>query len=172
MSGAAPTTATSPVVAEAVRRQVEDFLYYEADLLDGWHLEEWLALFTDDCRYWAPCTPDGDRVTPPNVLLDDTHLTLEDRVLRLLHPAVHSQAHRSRTRRVIGNIRVQPAADGGVRAVCNFVLYENRRNDERVFAGRSEYLLVRDADGAWRIRQKRVELANGEKALGILTILL
>jgi 3-phenylpropionate/cinnamic acid dioxygenase small subunit len=106
------------------------------------------------------------------MLIDDTHLTLEDRALRLLHPAVHSQAHRSRTRRVIGNVRAQAAADGELRALCNFVLYENRRNDERVFAGRSEYVLVRDADGAWRIQQKRVELANGDRTLGILSILL
>jgi 3-phenylpropionate/cinnamic acid dioxygenase small subunit len=172
MSGVAPTTGIGTLVPEAVRREVEDFLYQEADLLDDWHLGEWLALFTDDCRYWAPCTSDGDRVTPPSMLLDDTHLTLEDRVMRLLHPAVHSQAHRSRTRRVIGNVRVQPAEDGAVRAVCNFILYENRRNDERVFAGRSEYVLVRDADGAWRIRQKRIELANGDRPLGILSILL
>ena len=99
MSGVAPTTATGTVVAEAVRREVEDFLYHEADLLDSWQLAEWLALFTDACRYWAPCTVDGDLVTPPSMLIDDTRLTLEDRVMRLLHPTVHSQTHRSRTRR-------------------------------------------------------------------------
>src|SRR5262245_34298482 len=163
MSGVAPTTATGTVVTEAVRREVEEFLYREADLLDVWQLEEWLALFTDDCRYWAPCTPDGDRTTPPHMLIDDTHPTLEDRVGRLLHPAGRSQARRWRRRRWIGNVRGQPAEAGGVRALCNFVLYENRRNDGGVFAGRSEYLLVRDGDGAWRIRQKRVELASGDK---------
>ena len=31
-------------------REVEDFLYLEAELLDEWKLEAWLDLLTDDVR--------------------------------------------------------------------------------------------------------------------------
>jgi p-cumate 2,3-dioxygenase beta subunit len=48
--------------ALALRAVVEEFLYREAALLDGWRLDEWLALFTADGRYLVPTTdlPDGD----------------------------------------------------------------------------------------------------------------
>ncbi|HJZ18253.1 MAG TPA: aromatic-ring-hydroxylating dioxygenase subunit beta, partial [Stellaceae bacterium] len=33
-------------------REVEQFLYREARLLDERRFHEWLALFADDVRYW------------------------------------------------------------------------------------------------------------------------
>src|SRR6267143_3782158 len=35
-------------------REIEEFLYREADLLDERRNEEWLALLADDIRYWMP----------------------------------------------------------------------------------------------------------------------
>ena len=37
-----------------LRREVEDFLYLEAELLDERKLREWLELLADDVRYWMP----------------------------------------------------------------------------------------------------------------------
>ena len=37
---------------EATIREVEQFLYREARLLDERQFHEWLELFTDDVRYW------------------------------------------------------------------------------------------------------------------------
>ena len=44
------------------RQQVEDFLYAEAALLDGWQLDDWLRLFDEDAKYEVPCNDatDGD----------------------------------------------------------------------------------------------------------------
>ena len=39
-----------------LRLAVEHFLFEEAALLDNWRLEEWLALFTEDCLYVVPTT--------------------------------------------------------------------------------------------------------------------
>src|SRR5258708_5857759 len=36
------------------RGEVEDLLYREAALLDGWQLEDWLELLTDDAIYQVP----------------------------------------------------------------------------------------------------------------------
>jgi p-cumate 2,3-dioxygenase beta subunit len=36
------------------RAEVEDFLYYEAELLDAWRLDDWLGLLTDDASYYIP----------------------------------------------------------------------------------------------------------------------
>ena len=37
---------------EDVTREVEQFLYREARLLDERRFHEWLELFTEDVRYW------------------------------------------------------------------------------------------------------------------------
>src|SRR5262249_4006036 len=37
-----------------LQREVEEFLYREAELLDARRFDEWLALFTEDARYWMP----------------------------------------------------------------------------------------------------------------------
>jgi hypothetical protein len=34
-----------------MQRDVEAFLFEEAALLDTWRLDEWLGLFTADCKY-------------------------------------------------------------------------------------------------------------------------
>jgi 3-phenylpropionate/cinnamic acid dioxygenase small subunit len=33
-------------------REIEEFLYVEAELLDTRRFTEWLALLTEDVRYW------------------------------------------------------------------------------------------------------------------------
>ena len=40
--------------ATVTRAEVEDFLYHEADLLDNWRLDDWLALCTEDVGYYIP----------------------------------------------------------------------------------------------------------------------
>ena len=35
-------------------REIEDFLYREADLLDERDYDQWLDLLADDIRYWMP----------------------------------------------------------------------------------------------------------------------
>jgi 3-phenylpropionate/cinnamic acid dioxygenase small subunit len=35
-------------------REIEEFLYAEAELLDTRRFTEWLALLTEDVRYWMP----------------------------------------------------------------------------------------------------------------------
>ena len=39
---------------DEIIREVEQFLYREARMLDNRQFHEWLELFTDDVRYWMP----------------------------------------------------------------------------------------------------------------------
>ena len=43
-----------PPLRDDLIRDIEQFLYHEARLLDARRLSEWLDLFTDDVRYWMP----------------------------------------------------------------------------------------------------------------------
>src|SRR5205085_9758270 len=83
----------------ASRQEVEDFLYYEAELLDGWRLDEWLTLFTADATYIVPGTddPDGDP-GEALVLIDDDRERLHWRVERLKSRHAHPEYPWSRTR--------------------------------------------------------------------------
>jgi len=94
------------------RLEVEEFLIEEAAILDGWKLDEWLALFTDDGRYVVPSTdvPDGDPARDLT-LIDDDHLRLGWRVNRLKSRHAHREFPWSRTRRLVTNVRV--VADRG-----------------------------------------------------------
>jgi len=158
-------------VSAEMRQEVEEFLYAEADLLDTWQVEEWLKLFTDDCHYWVPSNADDQDPQTETSLVYDDYLALEDRVLRLLSPAAHSQTPRSRTRRVIGNLRVEAGDGDEVHATANFMLHEARLNRERVVGGRYEYVLRREG-GSWRIRRKKAALVNNNVPLHNFTILL
>ena len=47
-----------------LQREIEDFFYGEAELLDTRCFGEWLDLFTEDARYWMPMrrnVPHDDR---------------------------------------------------------------------------------------------------------------
>src|SRR5437879_11288215 len=49
---ARPAMRNEPVADPNLIREVEQFLYREARLLDERRFHDWLELFTDDVRYW------------------------------------------------------------------------------------------------------------------------
>ena len=145
-----------------LRLEVEEFLFAEAALLDAWRLDEWLTLFTADARYEVPSTDHpGGGPADALMLVSDTHAMIAARVKRLNSRKAHREFPWSRTRRIIGNVRVSPqdtgAADAGELAVtANFAVYRTRR-DVNVYVGQYRYRLVRDGESL-KIRMRRAEL--------------
>lgn len=141
-----------------LRLEAEEFLVEEAALLDEWRLDDWLALFTEDCRYVVPSTDrrDGDPRTDLT-LVDDDHLRLVWRVNRLKSRHAHREFPWSRTRRIISNVRVLEHDDDGMRVTCSAVVYRYRNGQQDHFVGRYEHTLVRTDEGL-RIRGRRAEL--------------
>ena len=171
MTAGAPEDQQRETVSAETARDVERFLIHEAELLDTWHIEEWLRLFTDDCRYWVPTTEDDYDPEQDISLIYDDYLALEDRVLRLLNPAAHSQNPRSKTRRLVGNVRIERQGEHELRVRSNFIVFEARLDREQVVGGEYEHVLRRD-DGSWRIAWKKVTLVSNNVALTNLTFLL
>jgi p-cumate 2,3-dioxygenase subunit beta len=141
----------------ALRLDVEEFLYEEAALLDAWRLDEWLALFTADARYEVPSTdvPAGEPATAL-MLISDTRSMIAARVKRLNSRKAHREFPWSRTRRIIGNVRILAREGDEVEAVANFAVYRSRR-DVSVYMGQYRYRLVCDGD-SFKIRFRRAEL--------------
>ncbi len=141
----------------ALRLDVEEFLFEEAALLDAWRLDDWLALFTHDARYEVPSTDrPGGGPADALMLVSDTHAMIAARVKRLNSRKAHREFPWSRTRRIIGNVRIVSHDGDEVEAAANFAVYRSRR-DVVVYMGQYRYRLVRDGD-SFKIRFRRAEL--------------
>ena len=143
---------------EISREQIEDFLYDEAALLDEWRLDEWLELLTDDASYYVPSTdtPDGDHRTTLFLIADDA-VRLRSRVKQLMGKSAHAETPRSRTRRLIGNVRVREREGETIQVTANFVVYRMRYELMDTYVGRYEYTLVQ-RDGTLKIKERRAIL--------------
>jgi p-cumate 2,3-dioxygenase subunit beta len=132
-----------------LRLRVEDFLYHEADLLDGWKLDEWLTLFTDDAQYLVPPTDVAGDDADPNTSLfyvfDDRN-RMNERVIRLNKIGAHSEWPRSKVRHLVSNVRAQRDGDG-VRARASFAVWRSKDATSDVFVGHYLYELVEHGAG-------------------------
>jgi 3-phenylpropionate/cinnamic acid dioxygenase small subunit len=161
--------------------EAERFLYLEARLLDEHRYEEWQTLFTEDGKYWLPILVDGEVPEPSrsiSIIYDDVR-RIDERVYRTLHTPVLDQSPRSRTVRLVSNVEVEPAREGGDRLVrCTTLIGELRPggrgqvglNDQRILMARCEYRF-RSVEGQWRISLKKVVLLNGDQPIYNLTFL-
>lgn len=140
-------------------REVERFFYWEADLLDGWRLDEWLALFLPEATYEVPTTdePDGDPAANLFIIADSLPV-LRGRVERLKSVYAYAESPRARTRRFITNVRVLSAEDDGLVAVANFMVARMKNGATDTYIGRYEYTLRRQADGSFRFLRRRAIL--------------
>jgi p-cumate 2,3-dioxygenase subunit beta len=141
------------------RSAAEELLFHESELLDSWKLREWAGLFTDDGVYLVPplnC-PDGEPAKDLFLIYDDRH-RLEQRALRLLKTTAHAESPRSRTRRLISNVRVLQSEDDVVHVTANFVVYRSRFDTLDCFPGHAKYQVVADAGHQFAFRSKTVVL--------------
>ena len=154
------------------RAEIEDFLYYEAALLDAWRLDEWLALLTDDATYRVPSNdqPESDPKSALFTIADDIRRG-RARVARGKDPHAHAEFPRSRTRRLISNVRIVERSPLVVEA--NFVVYRYRGNEDvRTYVGRYRYTLE-NRGGALRIKAREAILDAMELAsLGTVSFIL
>jgi p-cumate 2,3-dioxygenase subunit beta len=137
------------------RQQVEDFLYTEAALLDAWKLDEWLTLLTDDAVYRVPSNdrPESDPRDTLFTIADDIH-RIRARVTRLKNTNAHAEFPRSRTRRLISNVRILEQNAQTVRVEANFIVHRFRRNESVYqFVGQYRYTLRKDG-GSFRIASR------------------
>lgn len=140
--------------------ELQCFLSHEAELLDSWRLRDWLALLAEDCRYLVPATDAVGSDTPERTvfIIADTYPQIVGRVERLESELALVERPRSRTRRLITNIRGHETSPGEFRVDSNFAVYRYRRGVADVFTGTYRHVLVRSPDGALRIRERRAVL--------------
>jgi p-cumate 2,3-dioxygenase beta subunit len=139
------------------RAEVEDFLYHEAALLDEWRLDEWEALLTEDAGYYVP---PNDQLASDHrstlFLVADDRERIRQRIIRIKDPNCHAEYPKSRTRRMISNVRILGVGGDLVSVAANFVCYRYRRYERiREYVGAYRYVLLRAGD-SFRIKERRV----------------
>jgi p-cumate 2,3-dioxygenase beta subunit len=142
-----------------LRLQVEDFLYYEASLLDDWKLNDWLALFTEDGQYIVPST-DHPKGNPDDsvCLIGDDIVRLQGRITRLKSRRAYREFPYSRTKRLISNVRILEDSIDEVKIEANFLIYRIRNGHDDPYVGRYEYTLSK-TDDSFKIKVRRAEIS-------------
>ena len=156
------------------RAEVEDLLFLEAELLDDWKLEQWLALSTQDATYSVPSTDLPADADPGKSLfyIADDRVRMQERVIRLMKKTAHSEQPRSRTRHLVSNVRIGAMEGDQLGASAAFVTYRTKNGHTDTFIGSLRYRLQRQADGL-RIRDKRCVLdLDGLRPHGRISIIL
>jgi 3-phenylpropionate/cinnamic acid dioxygenase small subunit len=154
-------------------REVELFLYREAQLADANKYDEWLALWADDLLYWVPCN--GDDIDPQRTIsmIYDDRPQLEDRIYRLGTKHAYAQRPKSRLTRLISNIVLEEDYDpliGGT-VSSHFIVMELRLNKQSLWGGRVRHILARAKDDLF-IREKHVFLNNNDTPIGNMTFII
>ncbi|ARP99814.1 aromatic-ring-hydroxylating dioxygenase subunit beta [Pseudorhodoplanes sinuspersici] len=144
----------------------------EARILDRLLFEDWLKLYTPDCFYWVPSTPNGGDPRREIAVMFDDRRRLEDRVYRLRTGYAWSQAPSSRTSRLVSNVEVFLSTRGDQRMVrSNFAISEFWDGEIRVLAGWTGHRFRR-IGGAWLISAKQVNLLNCDQCIRNPSIIL
>jgi PAH dioxygenase small subunit len=157
------------------RLAVQDFLVYEARLLDHRRFEDWLALWTDDAAYYVPVRvsrkmPASDVVDAIG-LFDDNKQSLTLRVRRLSTDVAWAEDPPSFTRRFVTNFDIAPEENGEVRVSDYLLLYRSRGDGgvHDLLSGEREHTLRVEDDG-FRLASRRVivdQASLGTKNLGV-----
>ena len=160
-------------------REIEQFLYREARLLDDRRFHEWLTLFTEDISYRMigrgnryPRSSKAIAILDPKryveddaaqedelALLDENKESLSGRVARLDTGMAWAEDPPSRTRHFVANIEVEAGGnDCEITVYSNFLVYRSRGETEQDFYVGSRRDVLRRVEGAWKIAQRRLVL--------------
>ncbi|MCH8298804.1 MAG: 3-phenylpropionate/cinnamic acid dioxygenase subunit beta [Chloroflexi bacterium] len=160
-------------------REVEQFLYREARMLDNRQFHEWLELLTDDVRYWMPIRSnrypvnskaisilDGSRYEDAEVssegdlaFMDEDKDSLTRRIDRLDTGMAWAEDPPSRTRHIITNIEVEAGdSEGELRVYSNFFMYRTRAETEQDFYIGSREDVLRRVGGQLRVASRKIVL--------------
>ncbi len=153
------------VTDPAIRARCEALLYREARLLDQGQFEGWLGLYTPECLYWVPATPQGGDPRKEVAIAFDDRRRLADRIYRLRTGYAWSQVPPSRTARLVANLEVFGTEARSIYMVrSTFVINEFRAGETRRLAGWYGHRLA-ERDGRWEILVKQVNLLDCDQNL-------
>lgn len=152
--------------------EIAALIHREAGLLDDRRYDDWIGLFTDDCRYWVPVSPEMNSPRDGPAHFHDDIQIMKVRTHRLCNPRAFGAEPSPRTVHIVSGVEVEREEGDEVHVVSSQIMLEWRdrgrfEEDQRVFGGRVRHKLRRTAEGL-RIAEKRVDLINAEGAFNAM----
>lgn len=157
------STARAAVAAKSLdtlERECTRFLYQEAELLDRAEFEAWLALMHPAIDYRVPVRTtrdnrDGDGFSTRAFFMQEDFGSLAQRVQRLGSPYNWAENPRTRTRRIVGNVRVREFEGMDLRVDSNLVMLCHRSDASAPLMFSCERQdVLREQDGRWTLARR------------------
>lgn len=171
----------------ALRAELEDVLYTEAELLDERRFDEWLEYLADDIVYFVPMRRNvavgtgGEREQTREGTdmswFEDDKWTLTKRVEQIATGVHWAEEPVSRTTHVVTGVQVVAATPSVAEAAeavvrCRFIVYQNRVEYEEYFFVGKRTDTLRRVDGRWRLARREVTLDQNVLLAKNLTVFL
>lgn len=148
-------------------REVEQFMFHEADLLDWWRLDEWLDLLHEDLQYVMPMArnvPAAQRdlqytaVGREIAWFDEGKHLIEQRVKQIRTGVHWAEEPLSRISHLVTNVRLLAARTDEVDVSSRFAVYRNRMERETDWYVGKRRDTLRRVDGMWRLLKREIYL--------------
>lgn len=150
----------------------EQFLYLEAQLMDEFRLDEWLALWLETGTYWVPIDHRDEVMGARVSIIEDDYGRIQQRVGRLKSGSVLAMGDiRDSMRRVVSNVVVTEEGADLVKVESNFIVGIARSAEQQFWMGRSFHELKPEGD-SFRIAAKKVLLINSRREIPLLQFLM
>ena len=152
-------------------RDLVEFVYREAELLDERRFDEWYELFADAGHYWIPLRADQTDARDHVSLMYEDKLLLKARIERLAGARTHSQQPESRCQHVLQrpSITAIDAVKRKYATRTRYLYVEVRGEEQLVFACTASHRLVMAGDQL-KIVEKRVDILNGDAPLPMIQL--
>lgn len=151
-----------------VGREVEKFYYREARLIDDKQFDDWLDMWAEDARVWAPVRYNRTRREQHLEeskegevgYFDDDKAFLRVRVSRLASGMAWAEDPPSRTRHLITNVEVEAdeTGTGDYTARSHFLVHRSRLEHEVDLFSGARHDILRRVDGGLQIARRKIVL--------------
>jgi 3-phenylpropionate/cinnamic acid dioxygenase small subunit len=182
MSDIAEATAPAPTAAPRpprdaryfeLKREIEEFLYDEANLLDERRFTEWLATLADDLRYFMPMEYNvkfGEHASHEFTKREE-HMSwfnegkwsLAKRAEQILTGVHWAEEPLSRVCRLVTNVQLSAIATNAsgeteVDVTSRFLIYQNRCEYEQYFFVGDRLDRMRKTADGWKLAQREIRI--------------
>lgn len=158
-----------------LKREIEEFLYDEAEMLDQRRFREWLDTLAEDLVYFMPMmfnvkfgqheTREKTRYEKDMSWFNEGKWTLTKRAEQILTGVHWAEEPLSRLCRLVTNVQLTAIEENAagrqeVSVLSGFLIYQNRcEHEEYYFAGKRSDVLRR-VDGRWQLARREIRLGQ------------
>ncbi|NDZ11898.1 3-phenylpropionate dioxygenase [Variovorax sp. WS11] len=156
-----------------IKREVEEFLFDEANLLDERRFKEWVDTLAEDLEYFMPMTFNvkfGEHVARENTTrekhmswFNEGKWTLTKRAEQILTGVHWAEEPLSRVCRLVTNVQLtgiatNEAGEEEVSVSSRFLIYQNRCEHEQYFFVGDRRDVIRRTASGWQLAKREIQI--------------